>query len=251
MKPQVARASAHPTIAPSLIALFALVLISAAIMLIAASTAKAGPTHSFTVDFTDYRGGPIDAWLRGKGFAFERDAKDRSSIALSADARGLEVSALRQAQGLLINRTVGPNAYSRVEIEWGVAQHPEGASYENKINNEAIMVQVFFGTEKKPSGSLFAPDIPYFVGLFLCNGDRIGHAYAGRHYQEGGRYVCVGAPAAGQTVTSRFNLKQGARAAFGTAVAEAVSGYSTEVDTSASGGAGTSSAFIKRIRFLS
>ncbi|MCE9522179.1 MAG: hypothetical protein K8S25_07070, partial [Alphaproteobacteria bacterium] len=182
MKPKAARANAPPAMAWSVIVLFALVLVSAAVLLFAASTAKAA-TPSFTVDFTDYRSGPIDAWLRAKGFAFERDAKDRSSIALSADARGLEVSALRQAQGILINRTVGSNAYSHVEIEWGVAQHPEGASYEKKVNNEAIMVQVFFGTEKKPSGSLFAPDIPYFVGLFLCNGDRIGHAYAGRYYQ--------------------------------------------------------------------
>jgi hypothetical protein len=163
----------------------------------------------------------------------------------------LGVSALRQAQGLLVNRTIGANAYSAVEIEWGVAQHPQGASYEKKINNEAIMVQVFFGTEKKASGSMFAPDIPYFVGLFLCNGDRIGHPYAGRYYQEGGRYVCVGAPAAGRTVVSRIDLRQALRTAFGAKVADAVSGYSIEVDTSSSTGEGKSSAFIKRIKFLS
>ena len=249
MKSQAATARRPHLLAPSALALFAAVLVAAA--LAQALSAHAASPTGYTIDFTDYRSGPVDAWLRAKGFALERDAADADSIALKAGARGLEVSALRPAQALLINKSIAPRTFSAIEIEWGVAQHPHGASYEKKINNEAIMVQVFFGSEKKPSGSLFAPDSPYFVGLFLCNGDRIGHAYSGRYYQEGGRYVCLAAPAPGQTIVSRFNLRQGVRASFGPSAAQVVSGYSIEVDTSSSPGDGRSSAFIKRIRFVS
>jgi hypothetical protein len=203
----------------------------------------------FAVDFTDYRSGSVEAWLRSKGFEFKRDAGSPDKIALHADARGLALEALKPAQGLLINNLANAGAYSAVEIEWGVGQHPQGASYERQVNNEAIMVHVFFGSRKMPSGSMFVPDIPYFIGLFLCNGDRINHAYIGRYYKEGGRYVCVGAPPAQQTVVSRFDLKQGFRSIFGNALAEAVSGFSVEVDTSSSR-EGRSSAFIRRISFL-
>jgi hypothetical protein len=207
--------------------------------------------QSYTVDFTDYQAakGPVDAWLRSKGFKFERDANSQSKIMLQADQRGLAVSALQHAHGLLINNSINQNAYSAVEIEWGVQQHPQGASYERKINNEAIMVHVFFGRDKKPSGAMFAPDLPYFIGLFLCNGDRVGFPYTGRYYQEGGRYVCLQSAPAGQTLVSRFDLRGGFQSIFG-ALAQGVTGYSIEVDTSKSTGPGTSSAFIKRIRFV-
>jgi len=214
------------------------------------SQAKA--SVDYTVDFTDYQPsrGPIDAWLKSKGFKFERDASSQSKIMLRADQRGLSVEALQNAQGLLINNTINQNAYSAVEIEWGVQQHPQGASYEHKVNNEAIMVHVFFGQDKKPSGGMFAPDLPYFIGLFLCNGDRVGFPYVGRYYQAGGRYVCVQSAAPGQAVVSRFDLRGGFQSIFGS-LAQAVSGYSVEVDTTNSQGGGRSSAFIKRIRFVS
>jgi hypothetical protein len=251
MKQRTAQARASRSIAAFVIAIFAFVLVCAAFVHTLSGKAKASATTLYAVDFTDYASGPVDAWLRAKGFAFERDAKNAGAIAFRAGAQGLQVAALKRAQGLLINKTIGANPYSAIEIEWGVDRHPQGASYEKNVNNEAIMVHVFFGSEKKPSGSLFAPDIPYFIGLFLCNGDRIGHAYQGRYYQEGGRYVCLDAPRPGQTVVSRFNLKEGVRAIFGNRAAESVTGYSIEVDTSASHGDGKSSAFIKRIRFVS
>ena len=207
--------------------------------------------QSYTVDFTDYKpaDGPIDAWLRSKGFKFERDAGSDSKIMLRADQRGLEVDALQQAQGLLINNTINQNQYSAIEIEWAVKQHPEGASYERNVNNEAIMVHVFFGKDKKPSGSAFVPDLPYFIGLFLCNGDRVGHAYTGRYFQEGGRYVCLQSAPVGQALVSRFDLRGGFQSIFG-ALSQGVTGYSIEVDTTNAAGAGTSSATIKRIRFV-
>lgn len=251
MKQGAGQARLSRGVTPFAVGMFAFVLVCAAVAQALSTPAKAEQPAIYAVDFTDYHSGPIRAWLQAKGFAFERDAKDAAAIAFRAGAQGLEVAALKQAQGLLVNKAIGANPYSAVEIEWGVERHPPGASYENKVNNEAIMVHVFFGSEKKASGSMFAPDIPYFIGFFLCNGDRIGHPYEGRYYQEGGRYVCLAAPQPGQTVVSRFNLKEGVRAIFGNKAAESVTGYSIQVDTSSAAGDGKSSAFIKRIRFVS
>lgn len=245
-----AKAVARPRVDHRIVWLLAALTIVALAAFTYFSQAKA--SVSYTVDFTDYQPqrGPVDAWLRSKGFKFERDANSQNKIMLRADQRGLAVEALQNAQGLLINNTINQNAYSAVEIEWGVQQHPQGASYERKVNNEAIMVHVFFGQEKKPSGGMFAPDLPYFIGLFLCNGDRVGFPYTGRYYQAGGRYVCMQSAAPGQTLTSRFDLRSGFQSIFGS-LAQAVSGYSIEVDTTNSQGGGKSSAFIKSIRFIS
>ncbi|MBI1213261.1 MAG: DUF3047 domain-containing protein [Alphaproteobacteria bacterium] len=250
MKAKAKATAVEQSAYPRIVWLFG-ALIGAVLAVVAYVSQARASVQSYTVDFTDYQParGPIDAWLRSKGFRFERDAGSRNKIMLRADRRGLEIDALQQAQGLLINNAINQNQYSAVEIEWGVEKHPQGASYERNVNNEAIMVHVFFGNDKKPSGSMFVPDLPYFIGLFLCNGDRVGYPYTGRYFQAGGRYVCLQSAPAGQTIVSRYDLRSGFQSIFG-ALVRAVSGYSIEVDTTRSGGAGRSSAFIRRIRFI-
>ncbi|NOT42727.1 MAG: hypothetical protein HOP13_19795 [Alphaproteobacteria bacterium] len=225
-------------------ALVALTAFAATAFASAANT----PAPPLVVDLTDFRGGSIYAWLQAKGFHIEQDAKNPQKIALMADTRGLGLQTLRPALGLLTNTRLNPNAYSTVEIEWGVAQHPAGASYERRVNNEAIMVHVFFGAAKRSSGSLFAPNLPPFIGLFLCATDRVGFPYVGRHYQEAGRYICVDRAEPERALTTRFDLRQGFRTAFGADLRDAVSGFAVAVDTSSS--KGPSQAFVKRITFL-
>ncbi len=220
-------------------------LTTAAIATLTSATAMT--PAPLVVDLTDFRGGSVYAWLQAKGFQIEQDAKNPQKIALVADARGLGVQTLRPAMGLLTNTRVDPNAYSTVEIEWGVAQHPAGASYERSVNNEAIMVHVFFGAAKRASGSMFAPNLPAFLGLFLCATDRVGIPYVGRYYKEAGRYICVDHAEPQRALISRFDLRQGFRTAFGADLRDAVSGFAVEVDTSSS--KGPSQAFVKRITF--
>ena len=55
----------------------------------------------------------------------------------------------------------------------------------------AIGVMVFFGDENQESGSIFIPDIPYFLALFLGEKERPGKAYLGNYWQKGGRYFCI------------------------------------------------------------
>ena len=225
----------------------ALVAVFALTSAIISATANA-PAAPLVVDLTDFRGGSIQSWLQAKGFRLEQDAKNPQKIALAADARGLGLQTLRPALGLLTNTRISPNAYSAVEIEWGVAQHPAGASYERRVNNEAIMVHVFFGETKRASGSMFAPNLPAFIGLFLCASDRVGVPYIGRHYREAGRYICTDRAEPEHTLTTRFDLRQGFRTAFGQDLHDTVSGFAVEVDTSSS--KGPSQAYIKRIAFL-
>lgn len=108
------------------------------------------------------------------------------------------------------------------------------------------------GDENQPSGSLFIPDSPHFIGLFLCSGDdRINHAYVGFYFKKSGRYVCVDKPSEGELVTSRLDLLEAYRTAFDKERDDdpGISGLALALDTKKAGDKGRSSAFISEIRF--
>ena len=150
------------------------------------------------------------------------------------------------------NESVNVSEFTYVEIDWGVDKFPEGASYEQGVRNEAIMVVIFMGDERQPSGSSLIPGSPYFVALFLCHGDdRINHPYVGRYFKKGGRYVCGDRPTEGQLVTTQFNLLEAYRTYFDKERDDdpAISGLALVLDTKRAGDGGRSSAFIREIRF--
>ena len=202
--------------------------------------------------FSDYETGSEEDWLLGKGFKFEQDAKRRNRIDLEVGDNRLVTEAKRKAFGIMPNEAVNITEFTEVEIDWGVIKFPEGASYEQGVRNEAIMLMVFLGDERMPSGSMFIPDSPYFVALFLCHGDdRVNHPYVGSYFKKSGRYVCVDRPAVGEMVTSRFNLMQAYRSFFDKENDDdpAISGIAIALDTKKAAGNGRASAFIKEIRF--
>jgi hypothetical protein len=204
------------------------------------------------VRFTDYEVGPVEDWLQQKGFQFKLDARRRDRIDLDVGENGLVLEAKRRTFGVMPNETVNLPEFTYVEIDWGVKKFPEGASYEQGARNEALMVMVFMGDERQPSGSFFIPDTPYFIGLFLCHGDdRTGHPYVGPYFKKGGRYVCVDRPAAGKLVTTRFDLLEAYRTYFDKERDDdpIISGISLALDTQKASDGGGSSAFIREIRF--
>ena len=204
------------------------------------------------VRFTDYEVGAVEEWLQGKGFHFKQDAGRHSHINLDVGEQGLILEATRRAFGLMPNESVNVSEFTYVEIDWGVNKFPEGASYEKGVRNEALMVIIFMGDERQPSGSVLIPNSPYFVGLFLCHGDdKIHHPYVGKFFKKGGRYVCGNRPAAGQLATTRFNLLEAYRSYFDKEGDDdpAISGLALSLDTKKADGAGKSSAFIREIRF--
>ena len=167
------------------------------------------------VRFTGYTEGSIEGWLQAKGFQFREDARYRTRIDLDIESHGLVLEAKRRAFGIMLNESIDVREFTHIEIDWGVSRFPAGASYEQGVRNEAIIVIVFMGDERQPSGSMFIPDSPYFVGLFLCHGDdKKNHPYVGSYFKKGGRYVCIDKPTEGGTVTSRFDLLEAYRTYF-------------------------------------
>lgn len=203
---------------------------------------------NFLIDFSDYSGGSVNGWLESKGFCFKDRTQDNRVIELSADERALMIKAKQPARVFLINESFDLKEFSNITIEWGILKYPQDAAYEKKVNNEALMIYVFFGNARLPSGSFFVPDSPYFIGLFLSKEDKVHKPYRGRYFNEGGRFVCLGNPKPGESIISKFDLHRAFQDFF-TVVAPSISGISLAVDTSSSGNEGKAEAFIKRIEF--
>ncbi len=204
-----------------------------------------------TVNLDDYQtsDGSVADWLEQKGFVFERAADNPKKISLSFVDGALQIAALQQTFGLMYKEMEVPGAQS-VRLTWGVNDFPDGASYAKGVNNEALMVYVFFGKETMPSGAIYIPDVPYFIGLYLCDADGVDQSYTGRYHEDSGRFVCLERPATGEQMTSEINLAEAFEAYFGKTPMPTISGFSLEVDTGKSGNDGVASAFIQKIEFL-
>jgi hypothetical protein len=206
--------------------------------------------NTFLIDFSDYEEGSIEKWLEKKGFELREAAKDRKKLDLDVDEGALFLEAKKPLMALIVKESVGPGKYSKVKIEWGAIKYPRGASYEGEVKNEALLVVVFFGEEKIPSGHLAIPDSPYFIGLFLGRHDKLKKAYKGNYYHEGGRFVCLGNPKPGETVISEFDLADAFKRYFQKDEVPNISGVALEVDTTSSADDGRAVAFIHSIEFL-
>jgi hypothetical protein len=208
------------------------------------------PKITWVIDFADYAGGPIEAWLHAKGFRLEHGAEDPAALALSHHAGALVLEAKEPVRGFLVNDQVKLEHASTIRITWGIIKYPKDASYERKVNNEALMVYISFGQDNVPSGHVLIPARPYFIGLFLGQEAQLNTPYQGKFFHEGGRFVCVGHPQPYETVTSEFDLRTAFRTYFDKADVPLISGISLGVDTFASGEGGTAAAYIHRIELL-
>jgi hypothetical protein len=213
------------------------------------------PSHNtegvvYRLDFSDYTGGSAEEWLESKGFKFKEAAKDRNLLGLSIQNGALILEAKEQIRGFIYKESLNIEKFSKVRIEWGIIKYPEGASYERHIHNEALMIYISFGDEKLPSGNVVLPDVPYFIGLFLCKEDKLNTPYIGKYYQEGGRFVCLGHPQPYQTIVSEFDLVAAFRTYYEKSTVPPISGINFGVDTSDAGNGGRAAAYIRKIEFL-
>jgi hypothetical protein len=208
------------------------------------------PNITRVIDFTDYTGGSIEAWLHTKGFELEHGAEDPAALALSHHAGALVFEAKQPVRGFLVNNQFKLAEFSTIRITWGIIKYPTGASYARKINNEALTVYLSFGQADVPSGHVLIPARPYFIGLFLGQEEQLDTPYQGRYFHEGGRFVCLGHPPPHDTVTSEFDLRTAFHTYFHHADVPMISAISLGVDTFASGEGGTAAASIHRIEWL-
>lgn len=112
------------------------------------------------------------------------------------------------------------------------------------------MIYIFFGYDKISSGSFLIPNSPYFIGLFLCEDEKVNFPYEGRYFQKGGRFVCLGKPKPGEMVISEFDLITAFQTYFEKDEIPVISGISLAIDTRKSKGGGKAAAFIKSVEFI-
>jgi hypothetical protein len=208
------------------------------------------PEVAWHIDFSDYVEGSIEEWLQGKGFQLEQGAQDPDLLALSTHEGALVVEAKAPVKGFLVNQDVQLEKVSKVRIHWGIIKYPKNASYERHVHNEALMLYIFFGKDKFPSGHVAIPALPYFIGLFLGQEEQLNTPYQGRYFREGGRFVSVGNPHPHETVISEFNLITAFQTYFAKHDVPMISGLTLGIDTFRSGDGGKAAAYIHRVEFL-
>jgi len=196
-------------------------------------------------DFTGKSSGDAVAWLKENGYGLHLDADD---LDVRFSEKGLVLSTEEPEAGLF-EREMGLSGASRIRITWGVDRYPEGADWENGVYRVPIAVMISFGEEKIGSGSLFVPNAPYFISIFLSQNAKPNKAYTAKYYQKGGRYFCkpCGSPE-GETVTTEFNLDQAFREAFERSEVPPITRFAFQMNTEDTRGGAR--AFIKRVEFL-
>jgi hypothetical protein len=208
------------------------------------------PEVAWRIDFSDYVEGSIEEWLQAKGFSLEQGAEDPALLELSIHEGALVVEAKAPVKGFLVNQDIQLEKVSKVRIHWGIIKYPKHASYERHVNNEALMLYIFFGQDKLPSGHGAIPALPYFIGLFLGQEEQRNTPYQGRYFHEGGRFVSVGNPNPHETVISEFDLIAAFQTYFAKDHVPMISGITLGIDTFRSGDGGKAAAYIHRIEFL-
>ena len=155
-----------------------------------------GNNESYLLDFTQIQGNALD-WFEERGW---EEQVDMDKMNPRFENGSLVIEAKDAVSGVFFKdfRTESKrlSGINRIRINWGVEQYPEGADWSGPVEEKrnvrnAIGVMVFFGDENQESGSVFIPDIPYFLALFLGEKERPGKAYLANYWQKGGRYFCI------------------------------------------------------------
>lgn len=218
-------------------------------LLLLSSLTMAGDKVLYRLDFTTQKDGDARAWLKSRGFKLLLDA-EKLSMKFSGGRLLIETSG--QVAGLIgMQLPAGKYLHDigSVTIEWGVIRFPSGADWAKGKNRLAIGALLALGTEKISSGLPFGVNAaPYFLGPFIGEKEQVGKRYTGALYKQGGRYYCVSNQNSGTTVTTRFDIDQKFRQAFGKPTPP-LTAFGFQMNTKDTGGG--AAAFIKRITFRS
>ncbi len=207
------------------------------------SNGGAEVVHS--IDFTGQPEGEARTWLREQGFELRMSANELSP---RFSDRGLVLSTEDAITGLFAKelRLTGAD---RVRVTWGVDRYPEGANWEKGTYRVPVAIMIAFGKKEIASGSLFVPNVPYFISLFLSKNAEPGKGYTANYYHKGGRYFCAPcSPPAGEAVTTTFDMSETFKRTFDKKQVPPITGFSFQMNTkNTRGGA---KAFIERVEFL-
>ena len=184
-----------------------LAILSVALVVGASQPAFAASDLILALDFSGEPGVETYQWLDQKNFVLKHDASNPDKIEIFHAQGALHLRAKKPAFGMVIHE-VDVLGAKRMLVHWGVADYPDGASYQQGVDNEAIMIYVFFGHERQPSGELLVPDSPYFIGFYLCQAgtDALNQSYLGHHFKKTGRFICLDHPPEGETAVEEVDL---------------------------------------------
>jgi hypothetical protein len=198
----------------------------------------------YTLDFTTLPQKDVRKALASKGFEFLLDS-DKLQMKLSSKGLSFETDgALAALFGVRFKKPI-PNVGS-VDIEWGVDRFPQGADWEKGKNRLAVGALIVLGTKRFSSGVPFVKKVPYFLGPFIGEKEKVGKVYLGKLYQKSGRYYCVSNRKG--LVKTHFPIDQRFRQAFHTQTPP-LTAYAFQMNTkNTTAGA---KAFIKKITFYS
>jgi hypothetical protein len=215
------------------------------LLLSSATLAGAAGRVLYRVDFSTQPDGDAGAWLQRQGFAFHLKAHE---LAPRFEQGRLVLETATEAAGGFVRKLSVPGA-RRLRVRWGVDRYPQGADWAKGVYRVPIAIMVSFGEDKMASGSLFVPNAPYFLSVFLGAREQEGRAYTARYYHKGGRYFCqpCGVPP-GQTVVTEFDLATHFTEQFRHPVLPPVSSIGVQMNTTdTTGGA---RAFLMYIELL-
>ena len=227
------------------------VTLTAALFLSTPLPGLAGSEPLLSMDFSAEPGTKTYQWLDRNSYVLKRDTRDPDKIELFHAQGALHLRAKKPAFGMVFHEADVVGA-RRMRVQWGVADYPGGASYQEGVDNEAIMIYVFFGQERQPSGELLVPDSPYFIGFYLCRAgtDELEQPYVGHHFKKTGRFICLDHPPEGEIAVDEVDLKAEFLNSFDLDRVPDVSGISIEIDTTEADNDGHAAAFLQRIEFL-
>jgi hypothetical protein len=217
------------------------------LILLLASATMVGATSRviYRMDFSSQPDGDAVAWLKRQGFEFHLKAHE---LAPRFEQGRLVLETATETAGGFV-QTLHVPGVRRLRVRWGVDRYPQGADWAKGVYRVPIAVMVSFGEDKMDSGSLFIPNAPYFLSVFLGAHEQEGRAYTARYYKKGGRYFCqpCGVPP-GQTVVTEFDLETHFTEQFQQRVLPSVSSVSVQMNTTdTTGGA---RAFLMSIELL-
>ena len=153
-----------------------------------------GERSLYTLEFTNAKGNVIE-WFESKGW---EEQLDMDSMNTRFEDNKLIIEpweAISGAFNIIFNEDMNIKKARRIRIDWGIEQYPVGADWSGPIEKErnvreAIAVMVFFGKDRIDSGSVFVPNLPYFIAFFLGEKENPNTPYFGNYWQKGGRFFC-------------------------------------------------------------
>lgn len=197
------------------------------------------------IDFTHQPDGDATQWLKQQGFEFKLGAK---ALHPHFENHRLVLETQGEEAGFFI-RKLNIIGTQRIRITWGVDRYPQGADWTKGVFRVPIAVMISFGKKKVSSGSFFAPNFPYFIGLFLGEKAQEGQAYTANYYHKGGRYFCTPCQQKiGETVITKFNFDEAFKQQFGISPTPPISSFSFQMNTKDTQGGAR--AFLQSVEFL-